>query len=113
MTISQSYPACLCGNFGAQPSASSGAGEGWCQRRELNPRPKAYESSALPLSYAGKTMMKPNFRLLLSNEYYAFIGTLGKRFCSGMDSKAVSVADNRAPSQRRDFKIAQPSPNLL
>ena len=25
----------------------------WCQRRELNPRPKAYESSALPLSYAG------------------------------------------------------------
>jgi hypothetical protein len=29
--------------------------EKWCQRRELNPRPKAYESSALPLSYAGKT----------------------------------------------------------
>ena len=27
---------------------------GWCQRRELNPRPKAYESSALPLSYSGK-----------------------------------------------------------
>ena len=26
---------------------------GWCQRRELNPRPKAYESSALPLSYSG------------------------------------------------------------
>ena len=25
----------------------------WCQRRELNPRPKAYESSALPLSYSG------------------------------------------------------------
>lgn len=24
-----------------------------CQRRELNPRPKAYESSALPLSYSG------------------------------------------------------------
>jgi hypothetical protein len=27
--------------------------EDWCQRRELNPRPKAYESSALPLSYSG------------------------------------------------------------
>ena len=27
--------------------------EQWCQRRELNPRPKAYESSALPLSYSG------------------------------------------------------------
>ena len=27
--------------------------ENWCQRRELNPRPKAYESSALPLSYSG------------------------------------------------------------
>lgn len=26
----------------------------WCQRRDLNPRPKAYESSALPLSYSGK-----------------------------------------------------------
>src|SRR5450755_1406723 len=25
----------------------------WCQREELNLRPKAYESSALPLSYAG------------------------------------------------------------
>lgn len=26
----------------------------WCQRQELNLRPKAYESSALPLSYSGK-----------------------------------------------------------
>ena len=25
----------------------------WCQRRELNPRPRAYESPALPLSYSG------------------------------------------------------------
>ncbi len=25
----------------------------WCQRQELNLRPKAYESSALPLSYSG------------------------------------------------------------
>ena len=26
---------------------------GWCRRRDLNPRPRAYESLALPLSYAG------------------------------------------------------------
>lgn len=25
----------------------------WCQRADLNRRPKAYESSALPLSYSG------------------------------------------------------------
>ena len=34
-------------------SASRRLGEGWCQGRESNPRPKAYESSALPLSYPG------------------------------------------------------------
>lgn len=42
----------------------------WCQRRELNPRPKAYESSALPLSYSGdrtrvgnaKRSKQPSFR---------------------------------------------------
>ena len=28
----------------------------WCQRRGLNSRPKAYESSALPLSYSGILM---------------------------------------------------------
>src|SRR3954469_5376083 len=28
-------------------------GRKWCQRQELNLRPKAYESSALPLSYSG------------------------------------------------------------
>ena len=27
--------------------------ESWCQGRELNPRPRAYESPALPLSYPG------------------------------------------------------------
>jgi hypothetical protein len=32
----------------------------WCQREELNLRPKAYESSALPLSYAGEPL--PNER---------------------------------------------------
>ena len=27
--------------------------EGWCRRRDLNPRPPAYEADALPLSYVG------------------------------------------------------------
>jgi hypothetical protein len=27
--------------------------EPWCRRRDLNPRPPAYEADALPLSYAG------------------------------------------------------------
>src|SRR3569832_2583996 len=26
----------------------------WCRRRDLNPRPPAYEADALPLSYAGQ-----------------------------------------------------------
>ena len=29
------------------------AEESWCRRRDLNPRPPAYEADALPLSYAG------------------------------------------------------------
>lgn len=32
----------------------------WYQRRDLNPRPKAYESSALPLSYSGAILAKAN-----------------------------------------------------
>ena len=35
---------------------------GWCQRRDLNPRPKAYESSALPLSYSGNPEKTDDFR---------------------------------------------------
>ena len=29
------------------------SGGQWCRRRDLNPRPPAYEADALPLSYAG------------------------------------------------------------
>ena len=34
---------------------------GWCQRRELNPRPRAYESPALPLSYSGNRSAAGNY----------------------------------------------------
>ena len=35
-------------------SAGRGRGLEWCQREESNLRPRAYESPALPLSYAGR-----------------------------------------------------------
>ena len=31
--------------------------DAWCQRRDLNPRPRAYESPALPLSYSGEHVL--------------------------------------------------------
>src|ERR1700751_3621452 len=36
----------------AQPAGA--VGKNWCRRRDLNPRPPAYEADALPLSYAGR-----------------------------------------------------------
>ena len=33
--------------------ASQAPRKGWCRRRDLNPRPPAYEADALPLSYTG------------------------------------------------------------
>jgi lysophospholipase L1-like esterase len=42
----------------------------WCQREELNLRPKAYESSALPLSYAGKPTNRCDSRNLLALSTY-------------------------------------------
>jgi ribosomal protein S19 len=47
----------LCCASARQPPHSLHSSEGWCQREELNLRPKAYESSALPLSYAGKNIL--------------------------------------------------------
>jgi hypothetical protein len=34
----------------------------WCRRRDLNPRPPAYEADALPLSYAGTAELAKNLR---------------------------------------------------
>jgi hypothetical protein len=38
-----------------------------CQRRELNPRPRAYESPALPLSYSGELVDFQNIACSASN----------------------------------------------
>ena len=50
---------------------------GKCQRRDLNPRPRAYESPALPLSYSGKILgykyvRNIEFHLLLTECYSLF-----------------------------------------
>jgi hypothetical protein len=37
----------------------SGEKSEWCRRGESNPRPRDYETLALPLSYAGKTGNSP------------------------------------------------------
>ena len=52
-------------------------GCGKCQRRDLNPRPRAYESPALPLSYSGKVVGYKEirniaFHLLLTECYSLF-----------------------------------------
>ena len=38
--------------------------ETWCRRRDLNPRPPAYEADALPLSYAGTGRNRRNAPVL-------------------------------------------------
>jgi hypothetical protein len=44
----------------------------WCQRADLNCRPKAYESSALPLSYSGV-----QFEKMLRKGEFASMSSLG------------------------------------
>ena len=39
---------------GSRPSSTCFGFSMWCRRRDLNPRPPAYEADALPLSYAGQ-----------------------------------------------------------
>ena len=41
------------------------AGEAWCRKRGLNPRPSVYKTAALPLSYSGyatEELSAPSFR---------------------------------------------------
>ena len=52
----------------------------WCQRQELNLRPKAYESSALPLSYSGpKRADFSRSTHLLSNAMRAILNIVRKK----------------------------------
>ena len=56
---------------------------GWCQRRDLNPRPKAYESSALPLSYSGESLPDKGTR--------ARPGRRGKAWRDGTDEGPITA----------------------
>src|SRR5438105_373055 len=65
---------------GKADSRSGGHLEKWCQRRDLNPRPKAYESSALPLSYSGsKGSLPDNFTPV--NPLFPFVCRVFQTFC--------------------------------
>ena len=61
-------------------------GEKWCRRRESNPRPRDYETLALPLSYAG---LKQFFMLRIR-----------VRKCQGVVSGAHSKASDRGGPTR-------------
>ena len=50
----------------------------WCRRGESNPRPRDYETLALPLSYAGRTqsfMLRIRLRMCQGAVFVGFVGT--------------------------------------
>ena len=59
----------------------------WCRRRDLNPRPPAYEADALPLSYAGMGRNRRN--------------------CARLNGRALSLASKPASRRERPFEQAQ------
>jgi hypothetical protein len=81
----------------------------WCQRRDLNPRPKAYESSALPLSYSGTTNLRYScytystahkvaenlYRRETSGGYYALVKRASKQFRRSLRTKDRKLAKRR------------------
>jgi hypothetical protein len=69
--------------------------DSWCQRRELNPRPKAYESSALPLSYSGiaGTMYFPQVQGSVKPEIGRSGNPTGLLNCSEQGKTRIFVED--------------------
>ena len=54
----------------------------WCQRQDLNLRPRAYESPALPLSYSGSLVVEISVQKIGSvNGYHAFTHIFVIRTC--------------------------------
>jgi hypothetical protein len=81
------------------------AGEAWCQGPGLNRRPKAYESSALPLSYPGGKRRKVQSRHGKSNQIFRR-GKPASGWWSGETAPAPCPApdsDERAHHVRGDF----------
>ena len=75
----------------------------WCQRADLNCRPKAYESSALPLSYSGV-----QFEKMLRKEEFAPMSSLGGAllgyFGGGWD---VYLLRSKGQCLHLQFRMAQ------
>ena len=55
MTIKRTFKQKAKQTVKQSPTGSENKAKNKWQRRDLNPRPKAYESSALPLSYAASS----------------------------------------------------------
>ena len=63
--------ACACNSFQIKKKE-------WCRRGESNPRPRDYETLALPLSYAGRTqsfMLRIRLRMCQGAVFVGFVGT--------------------------------------
>ena len=74
----------------------------WCQRADLNHRPRAYESPALPLSYSGsrqRCIIWPK-RALLSMAF-AFWGV----FCQNIACQGWALALVSAAAKEMDRKV--------
>src|SRR6266542_4187686 len=71
---------------------------GWCQRRDLNPRPKAYESSALPLSYSGIALC---LQALLHSARNGCLTLSWRGFVKGLATPGTASRLSRAPRQHR------------
>ena len=70
----------------------------WCRRGESNPRPRDYETLALPLSYAGRTqffMLRIGLRMC---QGAVFVGNLSGRV--GLLEKVL--ASSRSKPQHTD-----------
>ena len=88
--------------------------EGWCQRRELNPRPKAYESSALPLSYSGnrkrhhilRTIRRLSIRTDIQRHFSSIARHSGACFNKSDPRKQPAIPDQTVRIKNENFKTA-------
>ena len=76
---------------------------GWCQRPGLNRRPKAYESSALPLSYSGEPPLGTE------RGYYASAKRGDKQFRRSLRTRDHKFADRRPAEIRAKVGNLTPS----
>jgi hypothetical protein len=66
-----------------------------CQRRDLNPRPRAYESPALPLSYSGRSLNIKIDRTYIPLFLLLFYGLFHLILCQAKQSPLKSQKEKR------------------